>query len=356
MLKKLLIVSVIICFVEAAQAQQTNTFLWRINNPANEKPSYLFGTIHLPQEKFMLLSDSVYNAISKTDFFYGELNYMNIFSEMSDDEGFYQSKMDYLDSVKKTSSWKRMINSINRTYHASINPDSLEQFTQFGQNLLGEYMKADSGVTALDLALASYANTIGKPTKGLETYKFQVDMLYKIIDARLTDTTLLFNDDISLTSNLKYYYTSQNFDSLSNLIEHINPTYKKIVFDNRNTGMADSMQNITANKTAFFAVGCGHLLGTKGLINLLKAKGLLLTPIYSGNRISITLMKKLFETGIKNVRKGLENENEKTGADNDDKPEGIKEDIVIGTPKPASKKSSSKKAPDKKLKTSVKKK
>jgi hypothetical protein len=119
--------------------------------------------------------------------------------------------------------------------------------------------------------------------------------------------------------------------------------------------MADSMQNISAIKTAFFAVGCGHLLGTKGLINLLKAKGLQLTPVYSGNRMSITLMKKLFETGMKNVRKELEKEKEKTSADNDDKLEGIKEDIVISTLKPAIKKSTAKKTPLKKLKTPIKK-
>lgn len=120
--------------VVAGHSQQTNTFLWRISNPANDQPSYLFGTIHLPQEQFMLLSDSVYDAVNKTAVFYGELDYANIYSQMNDDDGFFQAKLDYLDSVQKTPSWKRMIQSINRNYHVSINPDSLSQFTEFGQH------------------------------------------------------------------------------------------------------------------------------------------------------------------------------------------------------------------------------
>jgi uncharacterized protein YbaP (TraB family) len=359
MIKKLLIIPVVIFVVVAAHAQQTNTFLWRISNPDNINPSYLFGTIHLPQEKFMLLTDSVYDAIGKTDCFYGELDFLNVFSEMKDNEAFFQSKLDYLDSVKKTSSWRRMINSINRTYQTSIDPDSLEQFTQFGQNILGEFMKPDPGVTGLDIALASYASTLGKPTKGLETFVLQIDMLYKIIDARLTDTTLLFNDDIALTSNLKQYYSDQKFDSLSTLIEHINPSYKKIVFDNRNITMADSIKNISTNQSAFFAVGCGHLLGTNGLIKILTSKGLQLAPVYSGNKLSITLMKQLFETGIKNMRKEIEKDSEYVKPEEPavevENMEEVKEDVMISTVKPATKKSTPKKTSVKKLKPPAKK-
>lgn len=359
MFKKLLIIPVIICCAVTTQAQSTNTFLWRISNPDNKNCSYLFGTIHLPQEKFMLLTDSVYNAIGKTDVFYGELDFLNVFSEMKDNGEFFQSKLDYLDSVKKTGNWKRMINAINRTYHASIDPDSLEQFTQFGQNILGEFMKPDPGVTGLDIALASYASTLGKPTKGLETFRLQIDMLYKIIDARLTDSTLLFDDDIVLSANLKQYYADQKFDSLSALIEQINPNYKRIMFDNRNITMADSIKDISAGKPAFFAVGCGHLLGAKGLIKILTQKGLQLTPVYSGNKLSITLMKKIFETGIKNVRKEIEKEKEYLKPDepagNDEKIEEIKEDMIISTIKPVTKKPAAKKTAIKKTKIPVKK-
>jgi uncharacterized protein len=333
MIKKLFFTLAVLFSFFTVTAQQNNTFLWRITNPANQQPSYLFGTIHLPQEKFMLLTDSVYSAINNTNFFYGELDFGNIYKEMSEDDGYFKSKLDYLDSIKKTNGWKRMIASINRTYHADLNPDSLDQFNKFGQDLLAGYMKADPGVTALDVSLASYAITLGKTAKGLEKFKFQVDMLYKIIDARVTDTTLLFDDDIRLASNLKRFYSSQQFDSLTAIIEAVNITYRKIVFDNRNRSMADSIQNISTDKTAFFAVGCGHLLGKNGLINLLKAKGLQLTPVFSANKFSITLMKSIFNAGIDNVKKELKKEKlvSNDEAVPDEKIEEIKEDVMIST-------------------------
>ncbi len=352
MIKKIFFGITVLFFGITINAQQNNTFLWRITNPANQQPSYLFGTIHLPQEKFMQLTDSVYNAVNNTDFFYGELDYSNMYKEMSNDDGFFQSKLDYLDSVKTTESWRRMITSINRTYNASINPDSLDQFNKFGQSLLADYMKADPGVTALDAALSSYAMVLGKTTKGLETFKFQIDMLYKIIDARLTDTTLLFDDDIRLTTNLKRFYTNQQFDSLTAIIESINVTYRKIIFDNRNFTMADSIKNISEDKTAFFAVGCGHLLGKNGIINLLKEKGLGLTPVFSSNKVSITLLESIFKTGIGNVKKELKKE--KAVADTevipDEKIEEIKEDWQISTA-PAKKSPAKKVVVKKKAKT-----
>jgi uncharacterized protein YbaP (TraB family) len=305
MLKKIFFLTVVLFFIVVTNAQQNNTFLWRINNPANKQPSYLFGTIHLPQERFMLLADSVYRAVSNTDFFYGELDYLNIYKEMNDNDGFFQSKLNHLDSVKKTTEWKRMIATINRKYHVSINPDSLKEFNEFGQNLLADYMKPDPGVTALDIALSAYAFALGKTTKGLEKYKFQIDMLYKIIDARLTDTTLLFDDDITLTANLKQFYAAEQFDSLTNLIENINTAYRKVVFDSRNITMADSIQDITKNKTAFFAVGCGHLLGRNGLIKLLRLKGLQITPVLSGKKFSITAMKFFIGAMTKSIKKEL---------------------------------------------------
>jgi hypothetical protein len=350
MIKKNLFVCILTCFAIAGHAQQSNTFLWRINNPANKKPSYLFGTIHLPQEQFMLLSDSVYNAVNKTDYFYGELDYANAYSEMQEEDGFFQSKLDFLDSVRKTDSWKRMIMSINRSYHVNIDPDSLNQYTEFGQKILADYMKPDPGVTALDLSLSSYAITLGKTAKGLETFKFQIGMLYTIIEARLSDTTLLFDDEVVLTANMKRFYTAQQFDSMSNLIESINPTYKRIVFDNRNSTMADSMQNISAGKTAFFAVGCGHLLGSKGILNLLRARGMQLTPVFSKNKISITLMQALMKTAAKNIKRELKKEMEKDAAEKDapkEQIEELKEDMKIEIPEPPAKPATKKVTPKK---------
>ncbi len=280
-MKKILTL-IIICSSLCGTAQNNNTFLWRIENPSAKTVSYLFGTIHLPQKKFMNLSDSVYKAISAAKEFYTEIDFNNMYTEMADDNaGFYLSKLNYLDSVKKTSAWKKLVTNINKTYHSNINPDSLDQFADFGNKLTASYLKPEPGITAMDIALANLAKKTGKKCGGLETYKLQVGMMYDIIDARLNDSTMLFDDDIVVAENLEKFYVTQEFDSLTKLINSINVNYRKIVFDNRNAGMAASIEKITSTKTAFFAVGCGHLLGSYGILNILRQKGFGVSPVFS---------------------------------------------------------------------------
>ncbi|MGG9970469.1 TraB/GumN family protein [Ferruginibacter sp. SUN002] len=295
MSKKILQALFALFISQSTTAQQNNTFLWRINNPLNENHSYLFGTIHLPQKRFMMQSDSLYQAIKYCDLFYNEVDYKGMFKEMRKADSFLLAKKNYLDSAKKTPAWKKLIGNINKAYNANIDPDHYEQLNKFQEKILADYIKSDPGVKALDMALADYATAIGKPTKGLETFVLQIDMIYKIIDARLTDTTLLFNDDIALAANMKQFYEKQLFDSLTYLIEGLNNTYKKILFDDRNISMADSIQQISENNSAFFAVGCGHLLGKTGIINLLKAKGLTLTPVFSDNKFSVILLQSIID-------------------------------------------------------------
>lgn len=328
-----LLVSGLTCF-----SQNGNSFLWRISGKGITQNSYLYGTIHLPQEKFMLLSDSVYAALDATGKLYTEINFDNIYAELDDSDGFYQSKLNYLDSVKKTAAWSRMIQSVNRRYHTNINPDSLEQFTNFGNQLLAEYMKPDPGVTALDMALTAYAKSLGKPCMGLETFKFQINMIYQLIDARLNDSTLLFDDDITLTQNLKKFYLSQQADSLTSLLDGINKNYRSIIFDERNKTMADSIAAISPAQPVFFAVGCGHLLGANGIITLLRNKGFTVSPVFSANRISITLMQQLFKTGYASMKKQQKQEDEKA--------QEIKEDIMVAPAAPP--------PPPKKTRTAVK--
>src|SRR5438445_11709134 len=163
MLKKISLLLLVLFYGIATNAQNNNAVLWRINNPGNAQPSYLFGTIHLPQEKFMQLTDSVYQAVINTSVFYGELDYKTIYKEMTDNnDGFYTSKLAYIDSIKKTNGWRRMVASVNRNYHTNIDPNNMEEFSKFGETLMADYMSAEPGVTTLDISVSKYAARMGK--------------------------------------------------------------------------------------------------------------------------------------------------------------------------------------------------
>ena len=54
---------------QSTQAQSTfpHTLLWRISGNGLQKPSYLYGTMHLNDKRLFRFDDSVYRAIEKTE-------------------------------------------------------------------------------------------------------------------------------------------------------------------------------------------------------------------------------------------------------------------------------------------------
>jgi uncharacterized protein YbaP (TraB family) len=280
-------------FTSFCIGQQTgsNSLLWRIDGRNNEHPSYLFGTLHLPQKKLVVYSDSVYAAIQNTNVFYNEVDFFNR-SPFVDTSmlTFLAEKGRHFDSIQKTDDWKRLIDKINRKYEAHLSYDSTEQFIAFSQQFMTSYFEPEEGVTLPDMMLAMHALMLGKKTGGLETFQLQFNMLYEILDARLKDTTMELEDEANVMINMKRFYVDQQTDSITKIVEQMNPSYREIVFDRRNKTMADSIEKHSLEEPSFFAIGTGHLGGRHGVIELLRKKGFTLSPVHSDNKISLLII------------------------------------------------------------------
>jgi uncharacterized protein YbaP (TraB family) len=284
-----------------AQGKGSNTLLWRIDGPEGYKPSYLFGTIHVAQKKFMVYSDSVYAAIQSTAKFYNEVDLLNNQPFLDPDlMKFLTSKVEYIDSLQKTKGWKKLIDRVNIKYNTKLAYDSLDQFVEFSQSFLASVLKP--GMKIPDAMMAEHAVMMGKKTGGLETPLLQFKMLYEIVDARVSDTTLDFGDDVQI-ANLKNYYLGEQMDSIESIISSINPTYRKIVFDNRNQTMADSIEKHSPGEASFYAVGVGHLPGENGVIAHLREKGFKVSPVHSDNKISLLVVNQMIRRAKSEARK-----------------------------------------------------
>jgi uncharacterized protein YbaP (TraB family) len=62
-----------------AQKGNDNTLLWKISGNGLEKPTYLFGTIHMLCAEDAVLSDNMKKAISACDEVYFEVDLDNLF-------------------------------------------------------------------------------------------------------------------------------------------------------------------------------------------------------------------------------------------------------------------------------------
>ncbi len=350
MIRFLLLVFAGIFVTTPASAQNNNAVLWRIQSPDGGLPSYLFGTVHLAQRVVMMVPDSVLYAINETEAFYGELNYKDLFASTAgaDDLRFFTDKLAHLDSLTRGPAWKRLVTKINQQNGTSFSPDSVAQVMTYSEKVMMEAFAPEQGMKALDIMLGNHAESMGKKIGGIETMRLQIGMLYDILDARVADTTLDMKDETRLNLLLKSVYLNERMDSLEKVLDQLNPTYRDIIFSRRNITMADSIARIAAREPSFFAIGCGHLVGKDGLIRQLRNKGYTVSPVHSGNRVSLLLIRDI----LAQQQKTNQPADAPKAMPDEERIEEIKDDQVISTapavpPKnnrPAGKRSTKRKA------------
>lgn len=306
MKKCIALVGLMLAYI-AGEAQNNNSLLWRIDSKTGGKPSYLFGTIHMARKDFVNYSDSVYTAIQQTKKFFNEVDFLN--TKMSDSKemmNFLVEKGMQFQQVIKTDAWKKLVERINRQYGTDIAPDDLDGFIEFGQKQTSKMYDMETGVPVPDMALANHAKALGKPTGGIETHIVQFKLIFDLLDARLKDTTMNFEDDAVMMQALKKFYIGEFLDSINYHINFINPTYRKLLFDDRNITMADSIEMQIQKQTGFFAIGAGHLGGSTGVITMLRKKGFTVSPVHSSNKMSILVINEMLEQARKKSANNLE--------------------------------------------------
>jgi len=74
-----LLMSLVALTTVAQQHKENNTLLWKISGNGIEKPSYLFGTIHMLCKDDAFISNNLLSAIEKADRVYLELDMDNLF-------------------------------------------------------------------------------------------------------------------------------------------------------------------------------------------------------------------------------------------------------------------------------------
>ena len=131
------------------------------------------------------------------------------------------------------------------------------------------------------------ARELGKQVKGFETLEFQTQMLLgdpiaeQIADLMKTAR----KDDIAVkkAQELAMAYTLGNLESIQKLM--FDPevgmderSAEKLIYS-RNADWVKQLVPAMADNKLFVAVGCGHLTGEKGLIEMLRKEGYTVTAV-----------------------------------------------------------------------------
>jgi len=266
-----------------------NSLLWKVEGNGLEKPSWIFGTIHMLCKDDAVLSDNMRQVIRDCDVVYMEMDLDNIFEMMG---AFSKLKMTGDTTLRDLLSEKDY--SKVRAYFeekSTLLPFSvLETYKpMMASSLLSEGDLPCEGATSMEQIIMGAAKQQGKKIKGLETmaqqagfldsipYKYQAAELVKYIDSAGTD-----NGQNTMMNQLFDAYRNQDLKKLEDLMLDSDAgmsSFSDILLYRRNANWVIKLKTLMTDKSLLVAVGAGHLPGEKGVISLLRKAGYTVTPV-----------------------------------------------------------------------------
>jgi uncharacterized protein YbaP (TraB family) len=274
-----------------AQSKWPNTLLWRITGKGLEKPSYLYGTMHLQDKRLFQFGDSLYNAMEKTDGFAMEID-ANEYMDSVIANSIKEAEKELLLKKQKVKLNRRKLSksadSLLQSFGIKGDVATKKDLKKIRDRRLSDLMHQGEMPTIVDAYLLGMAKRMKKWTGGIEDVNDQLNLSDEL-GGSLEPEAVLLPEDVfkgSIEQMIKVYLL-QDLDKID---EISNRSYsgedKDLMLTNRNVKMAFRMDSLSHQRSMFFAVGAAHLPGDSGVISLLRGNGYTVEPVYSSAKIS----------------------------------------------------------------------
>jgi uncharacterized protein YbaP (TraB family) len=279
-MKPILSTIILVLLLSIVSGQTPSTRLWRITGKGLVKPSYLFGSMHVDDERVFRFSDSLLFALGRCEQFSNEVapdSITGYLYQRIDDRLHEKMQKDYFDDEEEEEALQDLsLNTgLDKATLKKVSPVVLKQLIP----LVTGNRKRRS--TILDFYLYNVARQEGKECIGIESIASQVQMFNVLHDSlkyRYVTYSLgkkrLFRSPQQID-----LYLSANLDELHKQMKTIPAEIYKVLITDRNIGMAASIDSISQLSSTFYTVGVGHLTGDEGLIKLLRDRGYRVDPV-----------------------------------------------------------------------------
>ncbi len=299
-MKRILTLIIALMVFGAANAQ----VLYKISGKGIKEESYILGTCHVVTASFVDSIPGAHKVLDKVSQVCGEVDASDM---MNPDTLAYIQQLMMLpgDSTLRDAMTDEQYNNLCKSVNDNLGIDITQpQFANLMKlrplfftitiTALSEQMKAmksgNAGQQAqkaqlMDLYFQNEARQKGKPCIGLETTKFQMEILMKATESQFTmkeqidniiESTSKLDSAKNEVYNLVDAYKSMDVKKLEEYFAESMKNSKDaeaLVFDIRNENWSKQIPTIMADKQTLFVVGMGHLVGEKSVLNLLKAQG-----------------------------------------------------------------------------------
>ena len=267
----------------------SNTLLWRISGKTGHYTSYLYGTIHLTDDRVFNLGDSLYAAIKRSSGFASELDQGSLFTLLVEE---VEDVVDNTKNIKEVLSKKDyelyaplLAKKLNKPQGSITTLDILNLKKR---GIRDPHSKGQMS-TFLDMYLYEAARRQKKWTGGIEDAEDQRAYLQGTVDK--SDIVDLVEQDRNGSGSaeaqkLMSAYLRQDLAAIDTLFG--DTPDRETLLTKRNIKMAARMDSLCGVRSMVFAVGAAHLPGDQGLIRLLRRKGFDVQPVFSSRKIRAT--------------------------------------------------------------------
>ncbi|RDI05336.1 TraB/GumN family protein [Flavobacterium sp. AG291] len=269
-------------FGNAQQANDNNSMLWKIEGKGIEKPSYLFGTIHVLCEEDFQIKEKVSIAFNSTSNLVLEVNSTDP-KEMEAMQKMMRSEITL--SSRLNEAERKEANQI-LTSQMGITLEQADHVSPSGlmSIAIANAMKCPPAkMKFFEGELVAMAQTQHKTIGGLETIDSQIVVMEKSYTlSEILNQIKIKADYAQIMDNLVRFHKEENLPELYRTItdrRFMNTTAENLMLNERNKAWVKKIPAIAKKESTFFAVGAGHLYGKNGVIELLKQQGYKVTPV-----------------------------------------------------------------------------
>lgn len=266
---------------KSVSKKSKNSLLWQITGKKIPGTSYLFGTMHVKDERAFSLIEPLQKVIDTCDAFATEFNLKEA------ESGVESNAMDLPDNKVLTDfmsekKYQRMRKIFIKYFEFDIDILKSAMPLIISNALSAQTLMTDREVN-LDQYLWQYAESREKVTLGIETFAEQLQILHAIpLDYQLKALSDISKNISSFSKEhqkMTALYARQDIRQMYQSTKKSIGRARKILLYNRNIIMAERIERMAQEQTLFSAIGAAHLAGKKGVLKLLKDAGLKVKPV-----------------------------------------------------------------------------
>ncbi len=255
-----------------------NSLLWKISGNGLEKPSYLYGTIHMTCN--YKLSDKITKAFAETE---------QLTLEVDMDDPSMQAKMMKGMMMKDGKTLKNLLSdedyNVLNTFFKDNMGMNLEMFNKMKPMLVSTMLVTKMVPCATPVSYEAEFMKIAKEQKeqvnGLETVEYQMSVFDSIPYKEQLDNFLKMakegmEESKSEFEKLNSLYDKEDIQGLMKLMtddEDMSPKFIDELLTKRNNNWIPVIKKMSSEKPTFYGVGAMHLAGDQGVIRLLRKDG-----------------------------------------------------------------------------------